>query len=40
MNGFKPFPTMYAAISLPRALTRGRMRGAVATSKDQLLARP
>ena len=25
-NGFKPFPTMYAATSLPRALTRARMR--------------
>jgi hypothetical protein len=26
-------------MSLPRALTRGRMRGAVATNKEQLLAR-
>jgi len=29
---------MYAATSLPR-LTQGRMRGAVATNKEQLLAR-
>ncbi len=39
-NGFKPFPTAYAARSLPRALIRGRMRDAVATNKEQLLARP
>jgi hypothetical protein len=31
-NGFKPFPTMYAAAT--------KAEGAVATNKEQLLARP